>query len=449
MPKKEFSTDPNKKNDSNSTSKSFTKIQVKESQVRTKKCCKEVKCKCTSFLWRGVNVDLGSSDEGMYGETREKGLRNIFHKMSNYGFDETAVLLDIGSGRGVPNIVASYQNLPFSSVGVELDEKAYYLSLSNLLYVLENDLNIKNANILKENVSINEHPDSLKKKTIFPKNRIGFFKADATSLDTFEPVTHVYSFDAAMPIWMVKKFVDLFNISKTTYCYVSYRKDLVETLGLDGKKTHGISTQMMGSGEGRMCWLYLKDDWEKIKIFSKKYIIDNYKKTPCFSNIEKHKLSKISNLHQIIEFSTLSIHTQKLIIENALDEWFKTRKSRKDCLLERKIMNQRHKELKKLFNEEKLRKENQYQLTLEDFGVSTKPNTEIKNDGVFSENRSFKVKNSSYLKSKSIKTNNAQEKNINLQNKTFSTESNVATTTLKITESKDLSKKKVVRNKIK
>ncbi|OII76277.1 hypothetical protein cand_006750 [Cryptosporidium andersoni] len=375
------------------------------------KCCNSSKCTCTSFLWKGVNVDLGSSDEGMYGETREKSLRNVFRIMSKYGMDENSILLDIGSGRGVPNIVASYQLGIFSSIGIELDEKAYCLSLSNVLYTLNdqiqkyteysmennannnkaklNETQEKNArNCVNDNLEFNEiflkekiykHKDN--SATNFEeklRRRIGFFRGDATSLDKMEPVSHIYSFDAAMPAWMVKKFVDLFNESTTSFCYVSYRKDLIESLGLRGIKLHGISTQMAGSGEGRMCWLYVKENWQDIKKKCDFLIKEKYF-TEVILSI--NKLSNVKNLESIIQITCLDINKQKQLINDALSEWYNSRKSRKECIAERKLMNQRHKILKQLFIQEKQNKLNINQLTLKDVGiVVTKSDSKVRNN---------------------------------------------------------------------
>lgn len=336
------------------------------------KCCNKTKCSCTSFLWKGVNMDLGTSDEGMYGETREKGLRKIFLKMAKYGMDNTSILLDIGSGRGVPNIVASFQNSLFSSIGIELDEKAFFLSLSNHLHILESRKNsYENSNIENSNIS-SDFTDSKVNKN----NSIGFFKGDATILETFEPVTHIYSFDAAMPIWMIKRFVDLFNVSRTTYCYVSFRKDLVETLDIKAKRIHGISTQMMGSGEGRMCWLYLKNDWKEIKEFAWIQICDKYNNG---KSCESFDLTNLTDIDKIIRFSICSSSLQMDLINKTLNFWFNNRKSRRECLTERKIINQRHKELKQLYIQEKLIKNDANQLTLEDVGVKIASNTRSNN----------------------------------------------------------------------
>ncbi|KAK9171985.1 Uncharacterized protein cmbei_6001610 [Cryptosporidium meleagridis] len=336
------------------------------------KCCNKIKCSCTSFLWRGVNMDLGTSDEGMYGETREKGLRKIFLKMAKYGMDNTSILLDIGSGRGVPNIVASFQNNLFSSIGIELDEKAFFLSLSNHLHILESrKKSYENSNI--ENFSISsDSTDPKANKNI----NIGFFKGDATILETFEPVTHIYSFDAAMPIWMIKKFVDLFNVSRTTYCYVSFRKDLVETLDIKAKRIHGISTQMMGSGEGRMCWLYLKNDWKEIKEYAWIQICDKFNNG---KSCESFDLANLTDIDKIIRFSICSSSLQIDLINKTLNFWFNNRKSRRECLTERKVINQRHKDLKQLYIQEKLIKDHANQLKLEDVGVKMASNTRSNN----------------------------------------------------------------------
>lgn len=353
-----------KENHSSSYSK-FSDFNTKSNEKQIlNNCCNKIKCTCTSFLWRGVNVDLGTSDEGMYGETREKGLRNIFSKMAKYGLDNSSILLDIGSGRGVPNIVASFQNNLFSSIGIELDEKAFFLSLSNHLHILESsEKTALNSTIEKSNISSVSTNSKANKKI-----NIGFFKGDATTLETFEPITHIYSFDAAMPIWMIKKFVDLFNMSKTTYCYVSYRKDLIETLDIKAKRIHGISTQMMGSGEGRMCWLYLKNDWKEVKDYAKLKIEDKYINQ---KNGDLFDLTKLTNVDEIIRFSVCNSSIQMDLINSTLNFWFNNRKSRKECLTERKVVNQRHKELKQLYIKEKTMRENAMQLKLEDVGVRT------------------------------------------------------------------------------
>lgn len=330
-------------------------------------CCNKTRCACISFLWRGVNVDLGTSDEGMYGEIREKGLKKIFSKMSKYGMDKSSILLDIGSGRGVPNIVASFQNNLFSSIGIELDENAFFLSLSNHLHILESsEEKIENSDHgCSNNQSTSTHSETNRKPNI------GFFKGDATSLETFEPVTHIYSFDAAMPVWMVKRFANLFNMSNTTYCYASYRKDLIETLGLKAERVHGISTQMTGSGEGRMCWLYLKSNWKEIRDHARLYINDKY---TIRKSSESFDIKNPTNIDEIIRFSICNSSTQKSLIHDSLNFWFNNRKSRREYLAERKLMNQRHKELKQSYINERSAKEGASQLTLEDVGVKSESN---------------------------------------------------------------------------
>ncbi|KAK6588099.1 hypothetical protein RS030_7978 [Cryptosporidium xiaoi] len=358
-----------------------SKINVKVNDTYINKCCNKTKCLCVSFLWKGVNVNLGSSDEGMYGETREKSLRTVFKIMSKYGLDEHSILFDIGSGRGAPNIVASFQNQIFSSIGIELDKNPYYLSLSNVMHTLENCENSIKTENSKVNLKNNTKETGNEPDLIYPKNRIGFIRGDATTLNSFEPVTHIYSFDAAMPVWMVKRFVDLFNKSRTTYCYLSYRKDLIEVLDLDGIRVHGISTQMMGSGEGRMCWLYLKNNWKEIRKFSMNNISNTFNIKQINSEPKNLKLSKVTSLYKIVEITTLSIATQKSLISDSLNEWFNNRKSRRECISERRAMNQWHKELKQSYISKRLSKEKESstQLTLEDMGISVESKTHAPN----------------------------------------------------------------------
>ncbi|KAH8584485.1 uncharacterized protein ELE39_002579 [Cryptosporidium sp. chipmunk genotype I] len=423
-----------KENHSSSCSSTENVTVDVDEKIIANNCCDKIKCACTSFLWRGVNMDLGTSDEGMYGEIREKGLRRIFLKMAKYGLDNTSILLDIGSGRGVPNIVASFQNNLFSSIGVELDEKAFFLSLSNHLHILESRKNtVTNATIENLNISSVSTYSKANKKI-----SIGFFKGDATILESFEPVTHIYSFDAAMPIWMIKKFVDLFNVSSTTYCYVSFRKDLVETLGIKAKRIHGISTQMMGSGEGRMCWLYLKTDWKEIKEYTQLQILDKYTNE---KDNELFDLTKLTDIDEIIRFSICNSSVQMDLISKTLNFWLNNRKSRRECLKERKVTNQRHKELKQLYVQEKLTKDDAYQLKLEDFGLKMASNAHLSN----SDKNTRKKKSDSLSRTldKDLKNKDKCSANGNLEN--LETENSSHThPTIKIIDSSNLSQKKSV-----
>ncbi|KAF7457800.1 Histone methylation protein DOT1 family protein [Cryptosporidium felis] len=405
-------------------------LEDRDTQEIRRYCCGKMKCNCTSFLWRGVNVDLGTSDEGMYGETREKSLRSIFSKMTRYGLDKHSILLDIGSGRGVPNIVASHQSELFSSIGIELDEKAFFLSLSNHLNILEGRRKPPMENISKENLSKNVFTSSVDER--INSIHLGFSKGDATLLESFEPVTHIYSFDAAMPIWMIKKFVDLFNSSKTTYCYVSYRKDLIEALDLKGTKMHGISTQMMGSGEGRMCWLYVKSSWKEIKNHCDEYILNNYSK----NNVENinFDLTTLTNIDEIVKFSICDDSTQIKIINSTLSFWYNNRRSRKECKNERSIMNQRHKELKQAYANERINRDSTNQLTLEEVGIKMKLNIKSndKSNKIDRNKTSELVQSSSKIRSK--KSSDEKQLDKEIIDQAATAHSSISKSTLKIVD---------------
>uniref|UniRef100_A0A0G4I5H8 DOT1 domain-containing protein n=1 Tax=Chromera velia CCMP2878 TaxID=1169474 RepID=A0A0G4I5H8_9ALVE len=76
---------------------------------------------------------MGSSDEGMYGECTAKSLFNVFDVLKEKcGLDETSVFLDLGSGRGVPSLLAAWGTPCLANLGVELDKNAWRLSVQNL-----------------------------------------------------------------------------------------------------------------------------------------------------------------------------------------------------------------------------------------------------------------------------------------------------------------------------
>ena len=60
-----------------------------------------------SLLYRSESKRLSTSLEAMYGEISEHSLYKIIQSIQEFGMNSESVFLDLGSGRGVPNIVFS------------------------------------------------------------------------------------------------------------------------------------------------------------------------------------------------------------------------------------------------------------------------------------------------------------------------------------------------------
>lgn len=77
---------------------------------------------------------LATSFEGMYGENRISCMAFLCRLLQQYFFlSESSVFLDIGSGRGLPVAVIAVLAGVHASLGIEVDETAYYLSLQTLI----------------------------------------------------------------------------------------------------------------------------------------------------------------------------------------------------------------------------------------------------------------------------------------------------------------------------
>ncbi|CCF75273.1 hypothetical protein BmR1_04g05375 [Babesia microti strain RI] len=98
-------------------------------------CLKEL-----SYLFSGTYSNLSTSNEGMYGEIKSNCLYEICQEMIKYGMDESSVILDLGSGRGVPNVFLSTISGAFSSIGIEKCSTAYMISLQTVMNLLNRDL---------------------------------------------------------------------------------------------------------------------------------------------------------------------------------------------------------------------------------------------------------------------------------------------------------------------
>ncbi|CEM08387.1 unnamed protein product [Vitrella brassicaformis CCMP3155] len=202
-------------------------------------------------LFRSNSALIMTSDEGMYGENSEQSLLALFSCLKDkYHLGRNSVVLDIGSGRGVPNIVAACHFDVAASLGVEMDSNSYHLALRNQLHVLENA-----QKLLEE---FGEDPSASP-----PAARLGFLHLDATLLTSFKPTTHIYSFDCAMPGFLVDRFVKVFNRTETAFIFASYRSDLVSLFSLAGELVDRIPMTMLGSGERHTIYIYRKHDWKR------------------------------------------------------------------------------------------------------------------------------------------------------------------------------------------
>ncbi|EAN30500.1 hypothetical protein TpMuguga_03g00659 [Theileria parva strain Muguga] len=331
---------------------------------------KRQKCDDISFLFRGACNNIGTSTVGMYGEISHSSLKLICRKLVEFGLDDRSVVLDLGSGRGVPNFVFANDANTFSSIGVEKCPIAYLNSINNICIAISNDIQkIKSTVDLESRINDHSHnsnncftdvstacsscesccdsPDGnliedyeysvntqlepeepeefdefdeftetptkhLKspkptlntldtvdtvdtldivdtEDVVNPVNPVdnedqglkrgleefrsrcaslslAFVNEDIIAYDSFEGVTHFYSFDIAMERALISNMVYQFKNTSTAYVFASFISDLLSTFGLTGCFLAAkIPCRMAGSGEGKTCYIYVKNNWKHIK----------------------------------------------------------------------------------------------------------------------------------------------------------------------------------------
>ncbi|EKX73264.1 conserved hypothetical protein [Theileria equi strain WA] len=342
--------------------------------------CDDVKANSDDFLgflFHGATNNISTSTVGMYGEIKLSSLLTICNTMVEYGLDDKSVVLDLGSGRGVPNFVFSANAHPFSSIGIEKCPMAYLNSINNMCTVLNRDV-VKSRDFGKNEIVKSEETDTF--ETVTPKRRIkteedysvytqledpymecdtaaetpdltyapevftpmvdvtnvldelkhqptthglAFVNEDITAYDNFDGVTHFYSFDVAMEKPLINNMVYQFMNTKTAWLFASFVGDLITNFDLkDCFIAAKIFCKMYISGESRICFVYVKNNWREIKqnadysILKKLYTTKKEKLTTDgylhTGSININQWNEPQSAIDVIKLSKLSLYSQYL-----------------------------------------------------------------------------------------------------------------------------------------
>ncbi|TMW64224.1 hypothetical protein Poli38472_012846 [Pythium oligandrum] len=179
---------------------------------------------------------LGGNAAGgaIYGEITQSSFQRVVDYLKeNCELSEASLFLDVGSGLGKPNMHVAIDPGVEVSYGVELEELRWHLSLHNLRSVLQLDVNKSKPN-----------------RTIFTAG-------DITDAQTFNPFSHVYSFDVGFPPDVMAHMATMFNRSEARY-FISFHspRKVIESYGFHVENIGRVATSMAGSSEGHTCYFY-------------------------------------------------------------------------------------------------------------------------------------------------------------------------------------------------
>ncbi|CAI5718005.1 unnamed protein product [Peronospora destructor] len=192
-----------------------------------------------SEVYKAIRKQTGSlggnaAGGAIYGEITQASFQRVVDYLKdNCELTKTSCFVDVGSGLGKPNFHVSVDPGVQVSYGIELEELRWHLSLHNLRSVL-----------------------SLESQHHKPLSTV-FTVGDITTAHTFEPFSHVYSFDVGFPPDVMHKMAVMFNRSSGKY-FVSFHspRKVVDVYGFSVEIIGRVATSMAGSSEGHQCYFY-------------------------------------------------------------------------------------------------------------------------------------------------------------------------------------------------
>ena len=184
---------------------------------------------------------MGGVGDAIFGELTQGAFQKVVEFLKDHcEFDQNSLFLDIGSGLGKPNFHVSIDPGCKVSYGVELEPVRWHLSLHNLRRVLSTS--------------------SYANTTIF----IG---GDILDAKTFNPFSHIYSFDVGFSPSEMMKLATMFNRSEAKY-YASFHTEMkmVGKYGFDLQYLGQLPTKMCGSGRQHTCYFYKRQRIPRVKV---------------------------------------------------------------------------------------------------------------------------------------------------------------------------------------
>ena len=202
---------------------------------------------CTGTL--GGNGTTGA----IYGELTMGSMQKIINLMvEQCELDNQSRFIDVGSGLGKPNFHAAQDPQCRLSVGVELEDIRWHLSMYNLKHTLTDTTRGKPMGQLDGD---DDKEDPL-------LSGVNFMVGDIDNAASTDPFTHIYMYDLGFPPSLQKNIAKKFNNSQYAQYLVSYRppRRVIEEYGYAVDFITQMTTSMHGSGEGHMAYFYKRNN---------------------------------------------------------------------------------------------------------------------------------------------------------------------------------------------
>mmetsp|Transcript_17300 Transcript_17300/g.31766 ORF Transcript_17300/g.31766 Transcript_17300/m.31766 type:complete len:516 (-) Transcript_17300:178-1725(-) len=186
----------------------------------------------------------GGSGGAIYGEITQESFQKVVECLKDKtGFGPNSVFIDIGAGLGKPNFHVTINPGVKLSLGVEVIGGRWWQSICLLDHCLSH-------------------------KTLQSyAQRVFFAHADVQDMPTFDPITHVYSFNRGFPPEAMRAVASAFHASTTAEFFICFDKpNVLEGHGFDIELVDFVPTKMAGSGEQHRCYIYRRNDLHKLEV---------------------------------------------------------------------------------------------------------------------------------------------------------------------------------------
>ncbi|CAK9028735.1 H3 lysine-79 specific, partial [Durusdinium trenchii] len=200
----------------------------------------KINLKAMYGLIRKKSGTLGGGGAGgaIYGEVTQESFQRVVQALvDKCGFGSESVFLDIGAGLGKPNFHVTINPGVKASLGVELIGGRWWQSMCLLDSCLE-DRQLRGF-----------------------AQKVFLAHANVTDMHSFDPITHVYSFNRGFPPEAMRAVAQAFHKSETADYFICFDKEkTILDYGFEVELVDFVQTKMAGSGEQHRCYIYRRTD---------------------------------------------------------------------------------------------------------------------------------------------------------------------------------------------
>lgn len=212
---------------------------VKEVDEKVSKVYKLIQKKTGTLGGNGYNGAI-------YGELTVGSMQKVIDIMKEKcEMNHTSRFIDVGAGLGKPNFHAAQDPAVRLSLGIELEDIRYKLSMHNLRYILPH---VTSSGPSSENAA----PEA------GLLGGVNFIVNDIDEAHSTDPFTHIYMYDLGFPPELQKSIARKFNSSVHAEYLVSYRppRRVINEYLYSVEFLESCPTSMHGSGEGHTAYFY-------------------------------------------------------------------------------------------------------------------------------------------------------------------------------------------------